>query len=785
MKTSHTKAKTDRHLALPWSWPLLKESLQSNWLSALVTGIGNALICIVVVMILSTLDLNSTQQSLRQLFGNADMLSLISQGSIALDLSYEGSVFLYRYPGKTLAEEGGPLGDAVTATYDFSESLEENAILRQTVDSLLFDPYYEAYQAASGTESERQEAATAEVLKNVDSLTLWLTALFPDLAPYSNYVPRIIEGQLDAYQEGMEENPALYPDGFDHAATSRRGFVLFLEGVLRDEFGLSDEKSRAVAQIYEDGYLLYKQNGLSGFDLTIHFIVEAIPILVDSDASSLWQGFAMAVQEGRNADTTGFDENRVIPSLGYGYRDEVLLQATKDLVLDFVDLFGYWAFLPDFEVDYLTDSLGRPYTIENGEKVVLSGYEPERMIPVAEGMGKTSNLLEKMHKKELTGSDYTEEEIATAKSEAKTRLSFFVEDLSAFLGEYAQRLYQGEDPYYVENANPLLPGELLSEAIQEKAVSSIQALGEEEILKVFNVQSLSEITEANQGISGESLMTLVVNESLGAIAAFDYYLERSDASLGLVDRYLQSLVLASQGILDSLPVHVEESFEELGSMNLYGILVGIIFFSLAGLLLPMVFTILTSTELLASKVESGSLAFTLSTPIRRSRVVFTQMLFLLLCQVFLTLLLLLGALASRGIGIAMGGEDFRLSLPVDMLFKFVLGNFCVMLAVSGICFLSSAVFNKAKMAIAVGGGITIFFLVTAILGLFGGPAMPSTIRIDSMDFFNYLSIISFYDAESAITGSDEYWYKLLGLLAIAVATYVSSFLVFDRKDLPI
>ena len=63
--------------------------------------------------------------------------------------------------------------------------------------------------------------------------------------------------------------------------------------------------------------------------------------------------------------------------------------------------------------------------------------------------------------------------------------------------------------------------------------------------------------------------------------------------------------------------------------------------------------------------------------------------------------------------------------------------------------------------------------------------MPSTIRIESMNVFNYMSIVSFYDAEAVLSNSPVYWYKLIALVLIAVLTYGLSFLVFEKKDLPI
>ena len=122
MKTNATPKKR-RTIKTPWSWPLLKESIKSNGLATAICGLGNAIICIVVVMILSTLDLNSTQQSLKTLFSNSDMLALVSQGSIAMDTAYEASVLLYRYPGNLLATQGEEMGDMLALSFDFSDDL--------------------------------------------------------------------------------------------------------------------------------------------------------------------------------------------------------------------------------------------------------------------------------------------------------------------------------------------------------------------------------------------------------------------------------------------------------------------------------------------------------------------------------------------------------------------------------------------------------------------------------------------------------------------------------------
>ena len=81
-------------------------------------------------------------------------------------------------------------------------------------------------------------------------------------------------------------------------------------------------------------------------------------------------------------------------------------------------------------------------------------------------------------------------------------------------------------------------------------------------------------------------------------------------------------------MLATLPEEVSGALEEVGQMDLYGILVGSIFYKMAGLLLPIIYMIMTSNALIAGQVDSGSMAYVLSTSTKRRTVTFTQALYL-------------------------------------------------------------------------------------------------------------------------------------------------------------
>ena len=236
----------------------------------------------------------------------------------------------------------------------------------------------------------------------------------------------------------------------------------------------------------------------------------------------------------------------------------------------------------------------------------------------------------------------------------------------------------------------------------------------------------------------------------------------------------------TESLLDKLPDGVHDALDDIREANMYALVIGNILFRIAGLLLPIIFVIMAGTNLLAGQVDSGSMAYILSTPIKRKKVGFTQMIYLVSSIVAMYLLIsLTGVLCVNTI------HNEMFTLNEEHIIKFSLGACCVILAMSGICFMSSGIFNREKESLSVGGGVCMLFLVCSILGLFGEPVIPSVIRIDAMNYFNYMTIISFFKIVPILEGSTEYITGLCILLLIGLITYNIGIVAFDKKDLPL
>ena len=236
----------------------------------------------------------------------------------------------------------------------------------------------------------------------------------------------------------------------------------------------------------------------------------------------------------------------------------------------------------------------------------------------------------------------------------------------------------------------------------------------------------------------------------------------------------------SENMFESLPDNVTDALNEITTLNVYELVVGSIFFKIAGLLLPMIFVIMASNNLVAGQVDSGSMAYVLSTPTKRKTVSITQMAYLVLSLFAMFSLTTITSVVCLAL---VHGSEISISYGQIVLFN--VGAFITMFAISGICFLASSWFNRSKVAMGCGGGLTMFFLVATILGLFGSKAIPSAIRIEAMNYFNYTTILSLFDTMSITAGTLTFLWKWAILVVIGIVCYAVSVVKFDKKDLPL
>ena len=235
----------------------------------------------------------------------------------------------------------------------------------------------------------------------------------------------------------------------------------------------------------------------------------------------------------------------------------------------------------------------------------------------------------------------------------------------------------------------------------------------------------------------------------------------------------------SCSLLDSLPEEVSDAIEDIGQADLYTLIVGSIFYKLAGLLLPIIYMIMASNNLISGQVDSGSMAYVLSTSIKRKTVAFTQAVYLvgsLLAMFLLTT-------ATGCVCLAIVGTDIGLTYGKLLLLN--LGAFLVLFALSGLNFFTSCYFDRSKRSMAIGGGLSIFALVAAMLGLFGSPVIPKVVRLDSLNYFNYTTIITMFDVVSIMDGTTAFVWKFAILAVLGLIGLIAGSLKFTKKDLPL
>lgn len=208
-------------------------------------------------------------------------------------------------------------------------------------------------------------------------------------------------------------------------------------------------------------------------------------------------------------------------------------------------------------------------------------------------------------------------------------------------------------------------------------------------------------------------------------------------------------------------------FNPLGKMDSLLSFISNQYYGLFALLLPMIFIIVTGNNLIAKKIDNGSPANELATPISRTKILITSAIYLILSLVTMFI-----CISIAGVTTAELTQPGQLDVRVFLMLTF--GCFLLQLAISGISFLGSCLFNSSGKSLAVGVGIPLTFYVLKIVSEMN----------NSLEKLRFFSINPLFDTEAIINGQ-AVMAKLASLLIISVICYIVSYFVFTEKDLPL
>lgn len=207
------------------------------------------------------------------------------------------------------------------------------------------------------------------------------------------------------------------------------------------------------------------------------------------------------------------------------------------------------------------------------------------------------------------------------------------------------------------------------------------------------------------------------------------------------------------------------------------------YYTVTGLLPILIYIVIVANGLVVNQVDYGSMAYVLSTPTKRSAIVITQAIYMIVTP----FLMIATVCASRILSNYLIYDDADATNTM-MLY---LGMYILIEAIAGICYMSSCIFNYSRKATAFGGGLTVWFFLASLLGMFGTEELVNMgVGVEELGVFNKMTLMGLYDTnaiQTFVTDDVDYAFvwKLVVLAIIAVVTYIIGAVRFEKKDLPL
>ncbi len=207
------------------------------------------------------------------------------------------------------------------------------------------------------------------------------------------------------------------------------------------------------------------------------------------------------------------------------------------------------------------------------------------------------------------------------------------------------------------------------------------------------------------------------------------------------------------------------------------------YYTVMAILPIMILFVFLANSLIVDQVDKGSMAYVLSTPTKRSAVTGTQTLFLVMVPFVVLSIVCVSRIISTKV-------FFGEVNAAGMLALFG-GMYILVEAMAAICYMGSCIFNRSRASLAFGGGISVWFFIASLLGMFGTDMMVNMgVGVKELGNLNKMTLIGLYDIDALATVGtdamdDSFVWKLLVLAVIAVICYMIGSLRFQKKDLPL
>lgn len=183
---------------------------------------------------------------------------------------------------------------------------------------------------------------------------------------------------------------------------------------------------------------------------------------------------------------------------------------------------------------------------------------------------------------------------------------------------------------------------------------------------------------------------------------------------------------------------------------------------------PLIYTVILSTRLVAKHVDSGSMAYLLTTPNSRVKIILTQAFYLILSTFVLILFELI-------ILIFIAETKLPGHLQIGKFLSLNLVTYMVLIVVGGISFLFSCIFNDTKNSIAFGAGIPIIFFVLKMISEIS----------EKVKILKYFTIYTLVNPVKIMNDGTYTTIVCLILVGTAVILYGSAIYIFDKRSLAI